>query len=250
MSPSDEASHLSIGSDAQGLHVGIIMDGNGRWALQRGHRRVVGHRIGGRSVRSVVEAAPDLGIGTLTLYAFSADNWKRPRAEVRALFRLFRMYLRTQVDRCVEEGVALQVIGCRDRLPEGLAEAIEAAEARTAGGGRLRLRVAIDYSARRSIVNAAREMARQSETTDFDVCLARAIHDPQPCRDLDLLIRTGGERRLSDFLLWEAAYAELYFTDRPWPEFDGEALRAAVTDFRGRERRFGRVSSQPPERSA
>jgi len=250
MTPTSDEPILSIEPDRVGLHVGIIMDGNGRWAERRGHRRVVGHRVGGRSVRSVVEAAPDLGIGMLTLYAFSADNWKRPPAEVRALFRLFRTYLRTQVDRCVDEGVRLQVIGCRDRLPPGILEEIEKAERRTAGGRTLRLRVAIDYSSRRSIVEAAREMALDPARPDFDVCLARAVHDPEPCRDLDLLIRTGGERRLSDFLLWEAAYAELYFTDLAWPDFDGESLREAVTDFQGRDRRFGRVSSQKPERTA
>jgi len=226
------------------------MDGNGRWARARGHRRVVGHRIGGRSVRSVVEAAPDLGIDTLTLYAFSADNWKRPASEVRVLFRLFRMYLRTEVGRCVEEGVQLRVIGRRDRLPAGVLEAIERAEERTAEGDRLRLRVAIDYSSRGAIVEAARRLSRADTTDDFGVCLAEAIHDPECCRDLDLLIRTGGERRLSDFLLWEAAYAELYFTDRPWPEFDGDSLREAVQEFHSRDRRFGRVESAAPERSA
>jgi undecaprenyl diphosphate synthase len=227
-----------------GLHVGIIMDGNGRWAQMRGHRRVVGHRIGGRSVRAVVEAAPALGIGTLTLYAFSSDNWKRPAAEVRALFRLFKTYLRTQVDRCVQEGVRLQVIGERSRLPDHIRVAIDEAQERTARGDRLRLRVAIDYSSRNAILKAARAVAEGADPDAFAARLADAIHDPEPCADLDFLIRTGGDRRLSDFLLWEAAYAELYFTDTPWPDFDGSRLDEAMKEFRGRERRFGQVGAR------
>jgi undecaprenyl diphosphate synthase len=230
--------------EPEGVHVGIIMDGNGRWAQRRGHRRVVGHRVGGRSVRAVVEAAPDLGIGTLTLYAFSADNWKRPAAEVRALFRIFHTYLRTQVDRCEREGVRLQIIGERDRIPDHIRDAIEEGEARTAAGDRLRLRVAIDYSARNAILKAARAVANGADPLEFDERLADAIHDPEPCADLDLLIRTGGERRLSDFLLWEAAYAELYFTDRQWPEFDGSHLQEAMEEFRRRDRRFGQVGAR------
>jgi undecaprenyl diphosphate synthase len=228
----------------RGIHVGIIMDGNGRWAERLGHSRAVGHRVGGRAVRAVVEAAPDLGIGTLTLYAFSTDNWRRPPAEVRALFRLFTMYLRTQVDRCVAEGVRLQVIGERGRLPAHVLEAIVEAEARTEPGERLRLRVAIDYSSRSAILKATRAVAEGADLDAFEERLADAIHDPEPCVDLDLLVRTGGERRLSDFLLWEAAYAELYFTDTPWPEFSGSHLAEALNDFRGRDRRFGQVSAR------
>jgi undecaprenyl diphosphate synthase len=191
-----------------------------------------------------VETAPSLGIGTLTLYAFSSDNWRRPAAEVRALFRLFRTYLRTQVDRCVSEGVRLQVIGERTRLPVDIFRAIEEAEDRTRRGDKLRLRVAIDYSSRNAILKAARAVAEGADPDAFDVRLADAIHDPEPCADLDLLIRTGGERRLSDFLLWEAAYAELYFTDTPWPDFDGDHLSRAIDELRGRDRRFGQIGDR------
>ena len=236
-----------------GIHVGIIMDGNGRWAEARGLPRVAGHREGARAVRRVVEAAPDLDIDTLTLYAFSSDNWRRPPSEVTALMRLFRRHLRTEIRELTERGVRLTVIGRRDRLSPALVTAIAAAESATSGGRVLHLSLAVDYSAREAIVAAARRAAArptiwQGESRiDQDVfagLLGDAVHASEPVRDLDLLIRTGGEQRLSDFLLWEAAYAELLFSDCMWPDFSQHELADAVDEFRGRNRRFGRVAGQ------
>jgi undecaprenyl diphosphate synthase len=203
------------------FHVAVIMDGNGRWAAARGLPRTAGHVRGAEAVRRTVEAAPDLGIRILTLYAFSADNWKRPPAEVRTLLALFARHLRGEVRTLTERGVRLSVIGRRDRLPSTLVNEILRAESRTAGGRTLDLRIAIDYSGREAI--------------------ARGEVGP----DVDLVIRTGGEQRLSDFLLWESAYAELHFTPRAWPDFTGADLAAAVADFRGRVRRFGGIAAGP-----
>jgi undecaprenyl diphosphate synthase len=232
---------------ARGWHVAIIMDGNGRWALARGLPRSEGHRAGIEAVRRVVEAAPGCGISTLTLYAFSADNWKRPPGEVSALMSMFERYLGEDVARAVEQGVRLSVIGRRDRLAPGLVAAIERVENETAGGARLHLRLAVDYSARQAILRAAREgTPRLDSEESFTEALNRAVHSRPAAPDVDLLIRSGGERRLSDFLLWESAYAELVFTDRRWPEFDVEDLRAAVEEFAGRTRRFGGLAEEGP----
>ena len=201
-------------------HTAIIMDGNGRWAQARGLPRSDGHGPGAEAVRRVVEAAPPLGIRALTLYAFSADNWRRPSAEVQSLLALFGKFLHEETARCVERGVRLQVIGRRDRLPILLRAAIAGAERATSAGRTLDLRLAIDYSARDAI--ARREASLP---------------------DVDLLVRTGGEQRLSDFLLLECAYAELYFTPCAWPEFDGAALAAAVAEFGRRQRRFGGLTT-------
>lgn len=200
------------------LHVAIVMDGNGRWAARRGLPRVAGHRAGAAAVRRAVETAPDQGIAALTLYAFSSDNWKRPPAEVAALMRLFARHLRTETPRLIENGVRLEIVGRRDRLPAPLVSAVAAAERATAQGTRLTLRLAIDYSARWAIRTGA------------------------ILPDVDLLIRTGGEQRLSDFLLWECAYAELYFVDSMWPDFGAADLARAVAQFRTRERRFGALT--------
>jgi undecaprenyl diphosphate synthase len=207
------------------------MDGNGRWALARGLPRMAGHRAGVSAARTVVEAAPENGIGALTLFAFSADNWRRPRNEVAALMDLLGGYLETETRSAIANGVRLEVIGRRDRLGAWLAAAIDRAETATAGGNRLRLRLAVDYSARDAIVTAARGQADLSREA-----MGRALGPP-----VDLLIRTGGERRLSDFLLWEAAYAELVFSRVMWPDFGRSELAQAVLEFRGRERRFGAV---------
>ena len=193
------------------------MDGNGRWATMRGLPRIAGHRAGADAVRRTVEAAPDLGVGILTLYAFSSDNWRRPPVEVSALMDLLDLYLRKETRRCLANGVRLEVIGRRDRLDQRLVAAIERTEAATAAGRTLTLRVAIDYSAR-------------------DAILQGKIGP-----DVDLLIRTGGEQRLSDFLLWECAYAELIFSRRMWPDFDAHDLASAIREFQTRERRFGAV---------
>jgi undecaprenyl diphosphate synthase len=226
-----------------GLHVAMIMDGNGRWAVARGQPRVAGHRAGAKVVRRIVEAAPELGIGTLTLYAFSADNWSRPPREVGGLMRLFRAYLASETARCVQNGVRLNVIGRRDRLPEVLRKAIEASEAKTRGGRRLLLRIAIDYSARDAIVEAGRRAAEEGEREreGFTALLGRVIHS-LPAPEVDLLVRTGGEQRLSDFLLWESAYAELLFESTMWPDYTPERLQAAVAEFERRDRRFGGLS--------
>jgi undecaprenyl diphosphate synthase len=219
------------------IHAAIIMDGNGRWATRRGMPRPAGHAAGVEALGRVVEAAPPLGIDTLTVYAFSADNWQRPKAEVGALMGLIRRYVETEVRRLAESGTRLAVIGRRDRLPSDIATAITRAEAATAGGTRLNLRVAVDYSARDAILGAAAEAARSGDFSRD--AFARLLTGTEGHRDVDLLIRTGGEKRLSDFLLWECAYAELYFTDRLWPDFSAEDLAAAVAAFRMRDRRFG-----------
>jgi undecaprenyl diphosphate synthase len=216
-----------------GLHAAIIMDGNGRWATVRGLPRVAGHRAGAEALRRTIEAAPDLGIRTLTVYAFSSDNWRRPPAEVSALMKMFHTYLRREREKCVENGVRISVIGRRDRLPRLLLPAIESAERITAPGKKLHLRIAVDYSSRDAILHAARRLKKGATREDF----AAALASP----DVDLLIRTGGEKRLSDFLLWESAYAELVFTPVMWPDFDATDLEAAVDEFHSRERRFGAV---------
>jgi undecaprenyl diphosphate synthase len=226
-----------------GLHVAIIMDGNGRWAQARGRRREWGHRHGAKSVRRVVEAAPDLGIGILTLYAFSSDNWQRPEREVRMLMRLFKRYLHSEIGELRENGVRLKVVGRRDRLAPDLLRSIDSAEAETAGGRRLLLRLAVDYSSKDMLVEALRR-AEHPESLDREELtrlLGEAMHADGPSPDVDLLIRTGGEQRLSDFLLWECAYAELDFTPRMWPDFNKDDLAAAVHEYHSRDRRFGRV---------
>jgi undecaprenyl diphosphate synthase len=212
------------------FHVAIIMDGNGRWALGRGLPRVAGHRAGAAAVRRVVEAAPNLGIKTLTLYAFSEDNWSRPPREVTALMKLLGRYLVDETERCVKNGVRLEAIGRRDRLPAPLVALLEEAERKTAGCRRLHLRLALDYSSRRTILETARRMGSSITEETFSEALGP---------DVDLLIRTSGEQRLSDFLLWECAYAELYFTGTMWPDFGTADLAEALRDFRARQRRFG-----------
>jgi undecaprenyl diphosphate synthase len=213
-------------NESSGLHVAIIMDGNGRWAASRGWPRIAGHRAGANSVRRVVETAPSLGIRSLTLYAFSSDNWKRPTSEVSALFSLLRKYLAEETDRCRKEGVRVMVIGRRDRMPASLVASIEKAERATSHGRVLDLRVAIDYSSR------------------------DAIRSQSFLPDVDLLIRTSGEQRLSDFLLWESAYAELLFTPVLWPDFGGGDLTSAMEEYRGRQRRFGGIVLEPAPRRA
>jgi undecaprenyl diphosphate synthase len=223
------------------LHIGIIMDGNGRWAQARNLPRTAGHREGVAAVSRVVEAAPDCGIGVLTLFAFSSDNWRRPTAEVEALMRLLHVYLERETPRSAREGVRIEVIGRRDRLEAPLRQAIARAERATEQGARLRLRIAVDYSARDAILEAASRLHEPS----LDA-LSDALGPP-----VDLLIRTGGERRLSDFLLWESAYAELVFTRTLWPDFGASDLRAAVREFHARERRFGGIPAPvPPLRQA
>lgn len=224
------------------MHVAIIMDGNGRWAGLRGLPRTAGHTVGARSVRKVVEAAAELPIDVLTLYAFSSDNWARPTEEVSGLFKLLKRYIQSEAARCVENGIRVEFVGRRDRIPTELAELIEHIESVTPHGENLLLRVAVDYSSRDQIIAAARDAGQDCNTREsFSGSLYRNSATKQCHRDVDLLIRTGGERRLSDFLLWEAAYAELLFLDTYWPDFGETELRAALDDFSRRERRFGTV---------
>jgi len=225
------------------IHVAILMDGNGRWAAARGLPRSEGHRAGVAAVRRVVRVAPQLGIGTLTLYAFSSDNWERPAAEVASLLNLLEDYLRADASESAARGVRLRVIGRRDRLPRSLVEAIESAERQTATGRSIDLRIALDYSSRDAILRASCWMLSSLEVSDREFArrLGQVTNGGGAAPDVDLLIRTGGEQRLSDFMLWESAYAELHFTPRMWPEFDVADLERAVEDYFGRERRFGRL---------
>ena len=217
------------------MHVAIIMDGNGRWAQGQGLPRLAGHRAGVESLRRVVEAAPPLGVSTLTVYAFSSDNWRRPAQEVRALMNLLHLYLEREVKRCVKEGIRVSLIGRRDRLPAHLLPLIQQMEVATAPGRNLHLRLAIDYSSRDAILSALH--------SDGVVPLTRDVISKRLGPDVDFVIRTSGEQRLSDFLLWECAYAEMYFTDRHWPEFGAGDLSLALDSFRRRHRRFGALGA-------
>ena len=222
------------------FHVAIIMDGNGRWATERGLPRTLGHRAGAEAVRRTIEEAPSAGIDLLTLYAFSSANWNRPKAEVEALMSLFHRFLAAETARCVEAGVRLNVIGRRDRFGPALLDLIESAEASTRGGETLRLRLAIDYSSRDAF-----ESLLGDSGAGFRERLSAAIHADTTIEDVDLLIRTGREKRLSDFLLFEAAYAELHFSDRLWPDFTADDLQLAVDEYHHRHRRFGTIATEP-----
>ena len=234
------------------FHVAINMDGNGRWALLRGRPREEGHVAGSAAVRRTVESAPDLGITTLTLYAFSSDNWRRPPGEVDNLMRLFHIYLESECEHLTERDVRFSVIGRRDRISDSLRRRITQVEDRTSEATALHLRVAIDYSAREALLAAAGRVAQgRSPTREaFERAMQESLHAPTGTRDVDLLIRTGGEQRLSDFLLWESAYAELFFTDVLWPDFARNDLAAAVQSFAARDRRYGGVRTCDPSSSA
>ena len=227
------------------MHIAIIMDGNGRWAVRRNLPRTAGHRAGAKAVDRVIEAAVRRDIRTLTLYAFSADNWNRPAAEVNSLMRLLRRYLFTQTRRCAQQGVRVNIIGRRDRLDLGLLRAIENAEKQTEHCSNLHLRIAVDYSSRESLLAASQRLAAVGgfDREQFLRALAHVNHSNPPSDDVDLLIRTGGEYRLSDFLLWECAYAELHFVDCLWPDFDESCFDLALQQFARRERRFGRIDA-------
>jgi undecaprenyl diphosphate synthase len=224
---------------SQRLHVAIISDGNGRWATSRGLPRSAGHRAGAETARRVIEAAPRLGIHTLTLFALSSANWKRPVAEVNAILHLLHEYLFAETTHCIDEGVRLSIIGRRDRLPATLRQAIADSEAATARGTRMHLRLAVDYSAREAIYNAACRFYKVTELSSesFSNVLAEVLRGGST--EVDLLIRTGGEQRLSDFLLWECAFAELVFTQKRWPDFAAADLEEAVLEFGKRERTRG-----------
>jgi undecaprenyl diphosphate synthase len=238
-------SSRSYKSFADRLHVGVIMDGNGRWATRRGLPRLAGHEAGVDAIRRVMEAAPDQGVGTLTLYAFSSDNWRRPEAEVTGLMTLLRRYLRNEAKNLARNDVRLTVIGRRDRLPAGIADEIGRAEAATARGEALHMRIAIDYSARDAILQAASQCHDAADVTRAG--FAQLVTGEANLRDVDLVIRTSGEKRLSDFLLWESAYAELHFTEVMWPDFGADDLANALASFHRRERRFGGLQPQLAE---
>ncbi len=229
------------------LHVAIIMDGSGRWASARGLPRPKGHRAGRDAVRRAVGAALARGIRVLTLFTFSTDNWGRPESEVAELMRTFEGFFSVDAPALVAQGVRVTVIGRRDRLPVALREAIERIEAVSAAPERLHVRFAIDYSGRDAILCAARQFqqARDDSAESFVRLLAEPIGERAP--DIDLLIRTGGEQRLSNCPLWEIAYAELYFTPCLWPDFGAADLDAAMEEFATRDRRFGRIPAVASE---
>ncbi len=230
-------------------HVAIIMDGNGRWAKARGMPRTLGHRAGVQALKRTVEAAPDLGVRCLTVFGFSTENWRRPAEEVSDLMGLVKLYVQTDLDRLAREGVQVRILGRREGLPPDILEIVQRAEARTAdNAGGFLLQVAFNYGGRADILQAARRFAAAVAAGEqhiagldeegFSRLLSTADGPP-----LDLVIRTSGERRLSNFLLWEAAYAELVFQDILWPDYGADALAAAIEEYRGRDRRFGGVES-------
>jgi len=226
-------------------HVGIIMDGNGRWAELRGLPRIEGHRRGAERTREIIDVSIELGIKCITLYVFSTENWQRPRDEVSMLMRILEVYLRNEFATLIKKDVVFRAIGETWRLPENIQALIRETEEKTAGNTGLNLVAALSYSGRNEIMRAVRKVmnscSNPAELTeeDFSDYLDTAGL-PQP----DLIIRTSGERRLSNFLLWQAAYAELYFTETLWPDFDRDELMLAIQDFQGRERRFGRISAR------
>lgn len=222
-----------------GLHVAIISDGNGRWATSRGLSRSAGHRAGAEAARRIIAASPRLGIHTLTLFALSSANWKRPAGEVNAILRLLHEYLLAETSRCIEEGVRLSIIGRRDRIPATLRQAIADSEAATARGTNLQLRLAIDYSAREAIFHAACKFYKVTQLSpeSFSTVLSEVYRGGST--EVDLLIRTGGEQRLSDFLLWECAFAEFVFIEKRWPDFTVGDLERAILEFSRRERTRG-----------
>ncbi|MGB7848156.1 MAG: polyprenyl diphosphate synthase [Candidatus Acidiferrum sp.] len=225
-------------------HVAIICDGNGRWATARGLPRSAGHRAGAEAARGIIRYAPQLGIHTLTLFALSSANWKRPPAEVTGILEVLHEYLRAETVHCLEEGIRLSVIGRRDRLPAPLREAVADAEAVTSKGKTLHLRLAVDYSSRHALFQAASRFYKATDlsTEAFGDVLAEVQRGGST--DVDLLIRTGGEQRLSDFLLWECAFAEFVFLDQRWPDFTPADLRRAIAEFERRERTRGALPQE------
>ncbi len=235
-----------------GLHVAVIMDGNGRWAVRRGQPRIAGHRAGAQAVRRVVAAARERGITTLTLFAVSSDNLHRPGGELHVILDEVRDYLLELAGEGAG-GPRVHVIGRRDRVPPAVVDAVGAAERATAPATGMQLRLAIDYSARDALLRAVRAAAVHTPPDDFTRDTFARLLDPcalSGAPDVDLLIRTGGEQRLSDFLLWECAYAELWFTDVLWPDFGARDLALALEAYARRDRRFGRVRDPVSTRDA
>jgi undecaprenyl diphosphate synthase len=250
---SREPAPASEGAGAQWLpgpqHVAIIMDGNGRWAKARGLPRAAGHERGVEALRRTVEAAPELGIRYLTVFSFSTENWRRPAAEVSALFGLLKAYVQRDLGRLKREGVRIRVIGRREGLPADIAELVDKAERETAENSDFYLNIAFNYGGREEIIRAAQKLSAAIQAGDVsadavdEAAFARFL-DTDGIPDPDLLVRTSGEYRLSNFLLWQAAYSELVFTDVLWPDFDKASLEQAITEFRSRERRFGAVTPE------
>jgi undecaprenyl diphosphate synthase len=225
-------------------HVAIIMDGNGRWARARGLPRTIGHREGAEALRRTVRAAAEFGVDYLTVFGFSSENWKRPPEEVTDLMGLLRLYLRKEIAEIDKNGVRLRVIGDRDRLSDDIIQLIEDAERRTAGNTRLNLTVALSYGSRAEIVRAAQQLAKavlagSLDPEDIDEASFQRHLFTSEIPDPDLVIRTSGEKRISNFLLWQSAYAEYVFMDKLWPDFTGEDLKMAIAEFGGRKRRYG-----------
>jgi len=226
-------------------HIAIIMDGNGRWAKKRLLPRVAGHAVGVKRVRDIVKACADQGVAYLTLFAFSSENWRRPEAEVSRLMELFVEALENEVDRLIQNGVRLNVVGDLSRFSPRIQELVTAAEVRTAACNRLTLTIAANYGGRWDILNAVnRWRAANPEATTLDEAGLTEYLSLGDIPEPDLFIRTGGEQRISNFMLWQLAYTELYFTDLYWPDFNAEALATAITSYQHRERRFGRTSEQ------
>ena len=225
-------------------HVAIIMDGNGRWAKARGLPRAAGHKAGAESARKVLRAAGEAGVECLTLYAFSSENWRRPESEINDLMGLLRFYIGAELNAIHKEGVRLKIIGDHTAFPADVARLVDQAVAKTAANTRMTLAVALNYGARTELVLAARKLAArvaagEIAAGDIDEAMIDGALDTSDLPPLDLLIRTSGECRLSNFLLWQSAYAELLFVPTLWPDFDGDALRSALADFAARERRYG-----------
>ncbi|QNI71168.1 di-trans/poly-cis-decaprenylcistransferase [Cyanobium sp. NS01] len=231
-------------------HVAVIMDGNGRWAQRRGLPRVVGHRAGVEALKRTLRLCSDWGVGALTAYAFSTENWNRPGEEVNFLMALFERVLQREIEGLEREQVCIRFLGDLEPLPLGLQNLIAKATARTAAGSGIRFNVCTNYGGRAELVRAARRLAQRAAEGELDPasideqCFAAELHTAGQL-DPDLLIRTSGEHRISNFLLWQLAYAELHITDVLWPDFDGEALHAALLDYQNRQRRFGGVDPAP-----
>jgi len=241
---SAEPAPVSPGGAAVPRHVAIIMDGNGRWAKARGMPRAAGHRQGAEAARKVLRAAGEAGVECLTLYAFSSENWRRPEDEINDLMGLLRLYISRELDSLHKEGIRLKIIGDHGAFEPATARMVDQAVERTAGNTRMTLAIALNYGSRNEIVNAARSLASRAAAGEIqpdaiDEAMVERALDTADLPPLDLLIRTSGEQRLSNFLLWQSAYAELLFVDALWPDFDGEALAAALSEFSRRERRFG-----------
>jgi undecaprenyl diphosphate synthase len=240
---------LTLDNDALPVHVAIVMDGNGRWAEQRRKPRLFGHKAGVKSVRKVVETSREIGIRHLTLYAFSTENWSRPSLEVKGLMSLLDNYLQSELRNMLENDIRLRCIGQKDRLPGEVGKTLDRVIAATEGCGAMTLNLALSYGSRDEIVRAARTVAGMCAEGLLDVRDVNAEKlaghlDTAGQPDPDLLIRTGGEKRLSNFLLWQLSYAELYFTEVQWPDFGRRELFAAINEFRARQRRFGKTGAQ------